>query len=73
MRDFKPKDDWHVYELVWTPEYISFNVDLKEVRRILANEAAVKRSTRPQSVMMNFWTPTFEPWSTGLDPTNMPW
>ena len=23
--------------------------------------------------MMNFWTPTFEPWNKGLDPKDMPW
>ena len=30
-------------------------------------------TTKPQSVMMNFWTPTFESWGKGLDAKDMPW
>ena len=24
---FDPKDDWHVYEMEWTPEYVSWSID----------------------------------------------
>ena len=24
---FDPKDDWHIYELDWTPNYISWSID----------------------------------------------
>ena len=47
VRDFQPKDDWHIYELIWTPEFISFMIDTKEVRRVLSSEPAVKLSTKP--------------------------
>lgn len=26
-----------------------------------------------QSIMMNFWTPTFDSWGKGLEPADMPW
>ena len=35
---FDPKDEWHVYEMEWTPDYISFTVDGFEVRHIDSNE-----------------------------------
>ena len=73
MRSFDPKDEWHVYEMAWTPNYIAWSVDNKEVRRIKSDEAAVKHMKRGQSIQMNFWTPTFESWADGFEETNMPW
>ena len=29
--------------------------------------------TKGQSVMMNFWTPTFESWGKGFNAADMPW
>jgi beta-glucanase (GH16 family) len=29
---FDPHDEWHVYEMEWTPEYISFTIDGREMR-----------------------------------------
>ena len=26
-RSFDPKDDWHIYEMAWTPEYIAWSID----------------------------------------------
>ena len=65
---FDPKDEWHIYELVWTPDFISWRIDNKEVRRMdksckKHHEPGVSLTYRPQSVMMNFWTPTFDAWS----------
>ena len=34
---FNPHDDWHTYEMEWTPEYISFAIDGKEVRHLSAD------------------------------------
>ena len=73
-KNFDPKDDWHIYEIKWTPEFIAWSIDLKEVRRVTKNkDNAVKFTEKPQSIMMNFWTPTFDSWGKGFDPKDMPW
>ena len=73
-KDVDPTDAWHVYELTWTPEYISFNLDGKEVRRVDSSDPAVKLShLKPQRLNMNFWTPTFAKWSDGLNADDLPW
>ena len=33
-RNFDPRDDWHTYEMEWTPDYISFAIDGIETRHI---------------------------------------
>ena len=71
--NFDPKDDWHIYEIAWTPDFIAYSIDNKEVRRITAEDPSIKLTSKPQSVMMNFWTPTFESWGKGLDAKDMPW
>ena len=70
---FDPKDDWHIYELAWTPDYIAWSIDNMEVRRVRTDDPSVKHMTKGQSVMMNFWTPTFESWGNGFDAADMPW
>jgi beta-glucanase (GH16 family) len=32
-----PRDEWHVYEFQWTPDYISWLYDGEEVRRVDAS------------------------------------
>ena len=70
---FDPKNDWHIYEIAWTPDFIAWSIDSQEVRRINKDDPSVKFTSKPQSVMMNFWTPTFESWGKGLDSRDMPW
>ena len=70
---FDPGDDWHIYEMAWTPDFIAWSIDNKEVRRINKSDPSVKLTSKPMSVMMNFWTPTFESWGKGLDASDMPW
>ena len=73
-RHFMPHDDWHTYEMEWTPEYISFSVDGHEVRHLPATSVeAVNFLNKAQSIRMNFWTPTFHSWASGFDPIDMPW
>ena len=72
-RGFDPKDEWHIYEMAWTPDYIAWSLDGKEVRRVTGEDPAVKYMTKGQSVMMNFWTPTFDSWGKGFDDKDMPW
>lgn len=71
--DFDPASDWHIYELAWSPDFIAWSIDNKEVRRVTKDDPSVKLTDKPQSVMMNFWTPTFESWGKGLDAADMPW
>ena len=71
--NFDPKNEWHIYEMAWTPDYIAWSIDNKEVRRINKDDPSVKFTSKPQSVMMNFWTPTFDSWGKGLDASDMPW
>ena len=59
--------------MAWTPDFIQWSIDNEVVRRISSDDPSVKLTTRPQSVMMNFWTPTFESWGTNLDDKDMPW
>ena len=73
MRHFDPLDDWHIYEMAWHPKYIVWSVDGHEIRRIDQGDPAIKYMDKEQSIMMNFWTPTFNPWAHGLDDKDMPW
>ena len=73
VHGFNPADDWHIYELVWTPEYVAWSLDGKEVRRVTPSDPAVHFMSKGQSVMMNFWTPTFDSWGHGFDAADMPW
>ena len=72
-RDFNPKDDWHIYEMAWTPDYIAWSIDNKEVRRVDSRDPSLQYMNKGQSVMMNFWTPTFESWGKGFNAADMPW
>lgn len=67
-------EDWHTYEMAWTPRYIAFSVDGVEQRRLSADDsAAVQLMHKAQSLRMNFWTPTFHSWGAGFDAADMPW
>ena len=73
VKHFDPLDDWHIYEMVWHPKYIAWSLDGHEVRRIKSDDPSVKYMNKGQSLMMNFWTPTFESWGHGFHPIDMPW
>lgn len=72
---FNPHEDWHIYEMEWTPDYVSWKIDGKEVRNSSMKDSsqALSHMHKPQSLRMNFWTPTFSSWGHGLDPVDMPW
>ena len=69
---FNPHDEWHTYTMEWTPDYVSWSVDGHEVRHANGTHA-VSHMHQPQSLRMNFWTPTFDSWGHDLDPADMPW
>jgi endo-1,3-1,4-beta-glycanase ExoK len=31
--NFQPGNDWHTYVITWTPEYIAWSIDGREIRR----------------------------------------
>merc|ERR1712110_110170 len=72
-----PKDEWHIYEFQWTPDYISFLYDGQEVKRVAkgSDHPEVAYMTRPQHIMMNFWVPdsTVLDWHDGYTPADFPW
>ena len=70
---FNPHTDWHTYTMEWTPEYVSWAIDGHEVRHATLADHAVSHMDQPQSLRMNFWTPTFDSWGHGLESEDMPW
>lgn len=67
-------NDWHTYAFEWTPEYIAWFVDDREVRRIEAgHDEAVNFLHKESTLRLNFWTPTFHEWAEGFNPSDMPW
>ena len=73
-QDFNLDDDWHIYEMEWTPNYISFAIDGREVRHLDGRDhQSVRYMHRDQSLKMNFWTPTFHSWGQDFNDVNMPW
>lgn len=59
--DFNPHQDFHVYSFEWTPEYIAWTVDGKEVHRQTGEHVA--RMNKPQKIMMNIWPSQFWDWT----------
>ena len=68
---FQPGTEWYRYSIEWTPHYIAWFINDHEVRRIEDAEELASLN-KPQHLMMNFWTPTFDAWSHGFDPLSMP-
>lgn len=67
-------DAFHTYEIEWTPDYISWTVDGKQVRRSESSSSrAVRYTNKKQKLEMNFWTPTWNSWGGGRNDSNMPW
>lgn len=60
---FNPHESFHVYSFDWTPDYIAWAVDGKEVYRQTGEHVA--KMNQPQKIMMNIWPSQFWEW-TGL-------
>jgi len=68
-----PQDDWHTYEMQWTPDYVKWLYD-GEIVRSVENDASVEwLHDREQHLMMNFWIPAWENWNRDFDPVEFPW
>lgn len=59
--NFNPHDDFHIYAFEWTPDYIAWLVDGKEVYR--QTDKHIKKMNRPQKIMMNIWPPQLWDWT----------
>lgn len=69
---FHPKSDWNTYTIEWTPDYVSWFVNDKLVRKTEGTED-VHFLDQPTQLMMNFWTPCWSPWNDYFDDADMPW
>jgi endoglucanase len=59
--NFNPHASFHVYAMEWTPEYIAWQVDGKEVYR--QDGDYIKEINKTQKLMMNIWPSTFWAWT----------
>ncbi len=69
---FHPGTDWFTYTVEWTPDYVSWYVNDRLVRKTEGTED-VHFLNQPTQLMMNFWTPTWSPWADHFDDAAMPW
>lgn len=68
---FDATQDFHLYTIVWTPEYVSWEIDSVEVRRDTlgmahgthADADQVKFLTKPQSLRFNLWASQTPAWT----------
>ena len=67
---FNPHEEFHLYSFSWTPEYLAWSVDGKEVYRQTGGH--VKNMNRPQKLMINVWASTSKEWSGIIDATKFP-
>ncbi|PJA96627.1 MAG: hypothetical protein CO129_05560 [Ignavibacteriales bacterium CG_4_9_14_3_um_filter_34_10] len=58
--DFDPYLDFHNYAFEWTPDYLAYFVDGKEVWK--TTDDFVKTLIYPQKLMMNIWNPVYTNW-----------
>ena len=57
----------------WSPDYVRWLVDGKEIRITTKWDRAIKYLDQPQVLMMNLWLPNYEDWSAGFTEDKMPW
>jgi beta-glucanase (GH16 family) len=58
---FNPSLDFHVYAFEWTPKYVAWFVDGKEVHRQTGPH--IEGLNLPQKIMMNIWPPVYVNWA----------
>lgn len=67
---FNPALDYHTYGFEWTPDYVAWFIDGKEV--YLQTGSHIQTLNEPQKIMMNIWQPNYENWAGTFDPTEVP-
>jgi endoglucanase len=68
--DFNPHQAFHIYSFDWTPDYIAWSVDGKEVYRQTGEHIA--RMNKPQKIMMNIWPSQFWEWTGPWEESKLP-
>lgn len=67
-------EDYHVYVMEWTPDYVAWSVDGKEVRRTAAGESKnqVAALVETQSLRFNLWASKETSWVGTMNSKNIP-
>ncbi len=68
--NFNPAADFHTYAIEWTPDYVAWFIDGKEVFRQTGEH--IRTLNKPQKIMMNIWPPAYSNWAGKLDPVVLP-
>ena len=63
--------DFHVYDIVKTPDYIAFYID-GELYHKFNDPEMIKEQANPQSVKMNYWVSTSPEWAGKFNPDVLP-
>ncbi|XYH92737.1 family 16 glycosylhydrolase [Sorangium sp. So ce1128] len=68
--DVSLADGYHTYALEWTPDYVAWSVDGREIRRSTGEQVATLRN--PQSLRMNTWSSDVTEWVGPFDDSVLP-
>ncbi|MGK4003953.1 family 16 glycosylhydrolase [Sorangium sp. So ce1036] len=68
--DVSLADGYHTYALEWTPDYVAWSFDGKEVRRTTGEQ--VRALTSPQSLRFNTWASDVVEWVGPFDDSVLP-
>jgi len=68
--DFIPHNGFHEYAFEWTPEYVAWFIDGKEVFR--QSDSFISTLNLPQKIMMNIWNPVYDNWVGEWNPKILP-
>jgi endo-1,3-1,4-beta-glycanase ExoK len=63
-------DAYHTYVLEWTPQYVSWSLDGKEVRKTQGGQVDVLKN--PESLRMNIWSSESAAWVGPFDDSVLP-
>jgi len=63
-------DDYHTYQIEWTPDYVSWSFDGNEVRRTQGGQAS--QLTHAHSLRFNAWASESTGWVGNLDESALP-
>ncbi|KYF84637.1 benzene 1,2-dioxygenase, partial [Sorangium cellulosum] len=63
-------DGYHTYTLEWTPDYVAWSIDGREVRRTTGAQVGTLRS--PQGLRMNLWSSDVVEWVGAFDDSVLP-
>ncbi|WP_437805653.1 family 16 glycosylhydrolase [Sorangium sp. So ce1078] len=68
--DVSLADGYHTYGLEWTPDYVAWSLDGREVRRTTGAQVGTLRN--PQSLRMNTWSSDVTEWVGPFDDSVLP-